>query len=155
MLTDMGLFEGLDSALLETLASELKVSQWEPGQTVVKEGDVASEMFVIVGGELEVLKHASGGADVRVALFGPGGWFGEMAVLDVQPRSATVRAVAPTTLVHLGPNDVERLLRRGDPQAYIVFLSNVARELSRRLRVADGILAHFVAGVHQYVGARR
>jgi len=147
MLRDIGLFGGLDEESLTVLARELPTIHVEVGDRVVDEGDQAREMFVVIGGELEVVKEAKEGGDVRVALFGPGDWFGEMAILDVQPRSATVRAVAPTMLVKLTAEDVDRLLYRRDLKAYALFVMNIARELSRRLRVADGILAQLVTSV--------
>lgn len=147
ILRDIGLFGGLDEETLTVLARELPTRIVEAGHTVVEEGDVSREMFVVVGGELEVVKRGPRGGEFRVALFGPGDWFGEMSILDVQPRSATVRAVAPTMLVTLSSERVEKLLYRRDLKAYALLLMNIARELSRRLRVADGILGHFVTSV--------
>ena len=72
-----------------------------------------------------------------------------MSLIDVQPRSATVRAVAPTLMLRMSSEDVEELLYRRDPKAYSLFIMNIARELSRRLRVADGILAQFVNTVSE------
>ncbi len=151
MLADIDVFGGLDDESLALLASSLPTRRVEAGDLVVAEGDVSREMFVIVGGELEVLKHG-GGKDVRVALLGPSDWFGEMAIVDVQPRSATVRAVAPTLLLTMSPDDVDKLLYRRDVKAYAHFIMNVARELSRKLRVADGILAQFYAAVTEQYG---
>ena len=154
ILRDIGLFGGLDDATLQILARELPTEHVEVGQAVVEEGDTTQEMFVVVGGELEVVKEGRGG-DVRVALFGPGDWFGEMSILDVQPRSATVRAVAPTMLVRITAEHVDKLLYRRDLKAYSLLVMNIARELSRRLRVADGILAQFVTTVSdQYVAPK-
>jgi CRP-like cAMP-binding protein len=147
ILRDIGLFGGLDDESLTILARELPTRIVEVGQTVVEEGDTSREMFVVVGGELEVVKRGPRGGEFRVALFGPGDWFGEMSILDVQPRSATVRAVAPTMLVTLSSEHVEKLLYRRDLKAYALLLMNLARELSRRLRVADGILGQFVTSV--------
>jgi CRP/FNR family cyclic AMP-dependent transcriptional regulator len=147
ILRDIGLFGGLDDESLTILARELPTRIVEVGQTVVEEGDTSREMFVVVGGELEVVKRGPRGGEFRVALFGPGDWFGEMSILDVQPRSATVRAVAPTMLVTLSSEHVEKLLYRRDLKAYALLLMNIARELSRRLRVADGILGQFVTSV--------
>lgn len=157
MLRDVGLFGGLDDETLSTLARELPTSHVETGDVVVKEGDPAQEMFVIIGGELEVIKSSKDGEnEVRVALFGPGDWFGEMAIVDVQPRSASVRAVAPTMLLKIGAQEVDSLLYRRDLKAYALFIMNIARELSRRLRVADGILAEFVGSVQtQYVQKKK
>jgi CRP-like cAMP-binding protein len=148
MLRDIGLFGGLDDETLGVLARELPTAHVETGAVVVKEGDPAQEMFVVIGGELEVVKSSKDGeSEVRVALFGPGDWFGEMAIVDVQPRSASVRAVAPTMLLKIGAQEVDALLYRRDLKAYALFIMNIARELSRRLRVADGILAEFVGNV--------
>jgi CRP-like cAMP-binding protein len=155
MLRDIGLFGGLDDETLVLLARELPTEHADIGAVVVREGDVARDMFVVVAGELEVVKQGRAG-EVRVALLGPGDWFGEMAVLDVQPRSATVRAVAPTMLVRMTSEHVERLLYRRDVRQYALLLMNIARELSRRLRVADGILSQvFSAVADQYAGRRR
>jgi CRP-like cAMP-binding protein len=147
MLSDVGLFGGLSDEMLTLLARELPTQHVETGEVVVREGDTAREMYVVIGGELEVVKETSTGNDVRVALFGPGDWFGEMAIVDPQPRSATVRAVAPTMVLQVTAEDVDRLLYRKDVKSYALFMMNIARELSRRLRVADGLVAQFVTSV--------
>lgn len=147
ILREIGLFGGLDEDTLEVLANELPVLQATVGERVVSEGDAATEMFVVIGGELEVLKKSPGGAEVRVAMLGPGDWFGEMAIVDVQPRSATVRSLAPSTLLRVTAKHVDELLYRRDLKAYSLLIMNIARELSRRLRVADGILSQFVGSV--------
>jgi len=155
VLREIGLFGGMSDETLALLASELPVRMVETGEVVIAEGDHAQEMFVVQAGELEVVKRGRNGGDVRVALFGPGDWFGEMAILDVQPRSATVRAVAPTVLICMKAADVDRLLYRRDMKQYALLLMNVARELSRRLRVADGILAQFVTAVTDEFAIRK
>jgi len=151
-LRDIGLFGGISEECLALLASELPQVRAEPGRTVVSEGDTSTEMFVVIAGELEVVKRALDGTTVRVAMLGPGDWFGEMAILDVQPRSASVRSVAPSLLLSFGPDQVERLLYRRDMKSYALLLMNIARELSRRLRVADGILAQFFVAMHDQYG---
>jgi CRP-like cAMP-binding protein len=81
-----------------------------------------------------------------VAVFGPGDWFGDMSILDVMPRSATVRSVAPSRVLKMSASDLEALYRR-DLKAYAIVVLNIAREMSRRLRVADGILAEMMANM--------
>ena len=154
MLRDIGLFGGLDDESLSILARELPTEHVEPGDVVVKEGDQARDMFVVVAGELEVVKDSRAG-EVRVAVLGGGDWFGEMAILDVQPRSATVRSLAPTMLVRMSPEHVERLLYRRDIKAYALLIMNIARELSRRLRVADGILATFMTSMNDVYASKK
>jgi CRP/FNR family transcriptional regulator, cyclic AMP receptor protein len=156
MLKDIGLFGGLDDDSLALLSRELPTEHVEAGATVVAEGDLTREMFVVIAGELEVVKEARSGQEVRVALFGPGDWFGEMSILDVQPRSATVRAVAPTMLLRIDSEHVERLLYRRDVKAHAMLMMNIARELSRRLRVADGIIAQMMTSVSEaYIAAQK
>lgn len=149
VLREIGLFGGLDDETLSMLASELPIERVMVGTRVVNEGDPAREMFVVVDGELEVLKKSRSGSEVRVAMLGPSSWFGEMSILDVQPRSASVRALAPSRVMRISAESVDRLLYRRDLKAYALFVMNIARELSRRLRVADGILAQLVGTVNE------
>jgi len=151
-LRDIGLFGGLSDAGLEVLAKELPHRRLDPGVLVVREGDTSSEMFVVVHGELEVVKRTEDQSHVRVAMLGPGDWFGEMAILNVHPRSASVRALAPSLLLSMGSEQVERLLYRRDLKDYALLLMNISRELGRRLRVADGILAQFYVAMHEQYG---
>jgi CRP/FNR family cyclic AMP-dependent transcriptional regulator len=148
-LRDIGLFGGLSDESLARLAAELPRRDTTAGTVVVREGEVAKDMFVVIGGELEVEKSASDGSTVRVAVLGPGDWFGEMALIDIQPRSASVRAVAPSLLLRLDAEQVERLVYRNSVKDYALLIMNIARELSRRLRVADGILAQFSVSLHE------
>ena len=154
-LRDIGLFGGLSDAAIDQLVAELETARVEAGTFVLREGEVAREMFVVLGGELEVLKRGAHGAEARVAMLGPGDWVGEMSIIDVMPRSATVRALAPSLLLKITAEDLDKLYRR-DIKSYALFVLNIARELSRRLRVADGILAGVIASVWaEYLGAGR
>lgn len=143
-LRSVGLFAGLDDRLLEELFTGRETERVEPGTVVFREGEDGRSMYVVLGGELDVQKRADVGRNVRVAVLGPGDWFGEMAVLDIMSRSATVRAVAPSRLMQVGTADLDRLYRT-ELKAYTLLMMNLARELSRRLRVADAILANATA----------
>lgn len=153
-LRQVGLFGAVSDEVLEFLAAKLVVLHTQPGAEVFREGDVARDMFVVMSGEMEVLKKSHHGVEARVALLGPGDWFGEMSILDVQPRSATVRVVAPSRVLRINASDLDALYRH-DVKAYAIIVLNVARELSRRLRVADGLLADFVANVMRHYVERR
>lgn len=154
-LRDIGLFGGLDDESLDLLTRELRASLFDPGALVMKEGDHAREMFVVLSGELEVVRHSVNGAEGRVALLGPGNWVGEMSIVDPQPRSATVRALAPSILLVVTTEDLDRLYRR-DMKSYLLVVLNIARELARRLRVADGMIAGFLSSaIDQNLGYRR
>lgn len=145
-LRQIGLFGALSDAVLEQLAATLAVSSPEAGQVLFREGDEARDMYVVLEGEMEVLKTSKHGVDARVALLGPRDWFGEMSILDVQRRSATVRAVVPARLLRITAADLDALYRR-DIKSYALVILNLARELSRRLRVADGLVSEMVADI--------
>lgn len=145
-LREIGLFGGLSDEVLKELSGTLELVELEPGAVVFREGDSGRELFVLLDGEMEVLKHSKRKLEARVAVLGPGDWFGEMSILDVMPRSATVRAVAPSRLLRITAHDLDSLYRR-DLRSYSLLVLNVAREMSRRLRVCDNLLAELVANV--------
>ncbi len=142
----IGLFGALSDDVLTHLASTLSVQTPESGDVVFREGDDANAMYVVLRGEMEVLKKSKRATEARVALLGPGDWFGEMSIVDIQPRSATVRALAPGRLLRISAADLDALYRF-DLRSYSLIVLNLARELSRRLRVADGILADLISNV--------
>ncbi len=145
-LHDIALFAGVPPTALEHLLSTLSVVAPEPGELLFREGEPARDMFLVLDGEMEVLKQSKRGTDARVALLGPGDWFGEMGLVDIQPRSASVRALAPSHLLRITAADLDSLYRF-DLKSYSLVVLNLARELSRRLRVADGLIAELLANV--------
>jgi CRP-like cAMP-binding protein len=145
-LRNIGLFGALSDDVLGVLSGMLTVVIPEIGEVIFREGDEGNAMYVVLSGEVEVTKASRNGVDARVAMLGPGDWFGEMSIVDIQPRSATVRAIAPARLVRISAADLDSLYRH-DVRSYAIVVLNLARELSRRLRVADGILADLIANV--------
>ena len=119
------------------------------GPTVVfEEGKPATEMMVVLEGELEVLKRSKRGTEARIALLRPGDVAGEMALIDIQPRSAAVRSLGPASLVVLTNADLATIYRE-DAAAYTILVLNIAREISRRLRRVDRLLADLLTGVQE------
>lgn len=145
-LRNIGLFGALPDTALEHLAAHLDILDVDPGTYIFREGDHGNCMYVVLQGDVEVLKKSKSGTDTRVAVLGPGDWFGEMAVIDVQARSASVMTASPGRLIKISAPDLDRLYRF-DVKSYSLIVLNVAREMSRRLRVADGILADLIANV--------
>ncbi|WP_437569782.1 cyclic nucleotide-binding domain-containing protein [Sorangium sp. So ce542] len=154
-LREIGLFGGLGDHVLQGLADTLELLELQPGAVAFREGDSGREMFVLLAGEMEVLKRSKRDVEARVAVLGPSDWFGEMSILDVMPRSATVRAIAPSRLMRVTAHDLDALYRR-DLRSYTLLVLNIAREMSRRLRVADSLLAELVANMlDEYTRPRR
>ncbi len=152
-LREIGLFGALADDVLEHLAQNLKPMRVEPGAFVFKEGEPAREFYVVLDGEMEVMKKSRSGRETRVAILGPNDCFGEMSIIDMQPRSATVRTLGPARLLRVSTEDMDALYRH-DLKSYTLIILNIARDLSRRLRVTDGLLADFTASVlDEYVAS--
>lgn len=91
-------FRDLPEQAAATLAARLVPLEVAPGEVIVRQGAPADKFFIIVAGAVEVVRE-DGGAPRVVAALGPGQFFGEVAILRDTPRTATVRATAPTTLL--------------------------------------------------------
>lgn len=137
-LAGIPVFGGLERPALELIAAHLQRRILAASCPVVAEGEGAREMYVVERGGVEVRIHRDPEDvdDLVVATLGPGDCFGEMSLLDVQPRSATVRTVEETSLLVLRYRELLEFRRR-DPEAFILFVLNLAREVSRRLRASE------------------
>ena len=112
---------------------------YEPGDSIVTQGDEGDVMYVIQAGEVDIVKQMDG-REVLLGTMGPGDFFGEMALFHSARRAATVRAVTKVRALTI---DRRALLRRidQDPQlAYKLVESMAGRilELHDRLRTALG-----------------
>lgn len=113
-----------DLELVAKRADDIKV---EAGTRLVEEGAAGSEFFVVVDGTATVSRHGR-----RVATIGPGGFFGDLALLDRAPRNATVTADTPMELVVLGQREFAALLEDVSGFAHKLLIG-----LAGRLREAD------------------
>lgn len=137
-LAGIPIFGALERPALELIAAHLQRRILEASCLVLAEGAGAREMYVVESGGVEVRIHRDPDDedDLVVATLGPGDCFGEMSLLDIQPRSATVRTVGETSLLVLGYRELLEFRRR-DPDAFILLVLNLAREVSRRLRASE------------------
>ena len=138
-------FGGLSDASLELLISMLVERRFEVGATVVAEGEPGRSMYVVHSGELVVSKRGESGRVIPMTRLGPGDFFGEMTLIEVQNRSATVVAESPTALYELTARNLYTYYK-ADIYAYVMVMQNINRELCRRLRRADKRLAELADG---------
>lgn len=133
------LFGGLAEDNLRIFAEAATVRTFAPGESVFRESEVARDLHVLASGSLEVVKDAREGPIVLWKIR-PGESFGEMSLIDMQPRSASVVATAPST-TWCWTYAAFRERYCADGKCYTLIVMNIARELSRRLRRADDLLA--------------
>ncbi len=135
---------GLVGPSLASVAGMLRQEKYQRGDIVFTEGELGRTMYVLFQGEVNVLRNNEAGEPVPIVRLGPGECFGEMALVELGPRSASVVATAPTTLYSLNNLDLYRLFHENN-YAFVIVLQNICRLLSRRLRKADGRLAEFLS----------
>ena len=136
-------FGGLNDASLDTLVSMLVERRYDAGATIVAEGDEGRSMFVVQSGELLVSRQGHEGRVIRMTTLGPGDFFGEMTLIEMQNRSATVVAESPTVLYELTARNLYTFYK-ADIHAYVLVMQNINRELCRRLRRADNRIAELM-----------
>jgi CRP-like cAMP-binding protein len=129
------LFGGLSLEHRRHFAARIEVWEVAPGQVIYEEGDLAQELYVVVSGKLEAAKPSLAQTFV-LSQMSCGDFFGDMSLIDMQPRSATVYATETCVLWRLGFGAVREVYGL-DIKAYTLLVMNIARELSRRLRRAD------------------
>ncbi|WP_342737392.1 cyclic nucleotide-binding domain-containing protein [Bradyrhizobium sp. B117] len=129
-------FGGLADQSLDLLRSMLVERRFDPGATVVAEGEPGRSLFIIESGRLAVSKRANAGGIIPISVLERGDFFGEMTLIEMQNRSATVIAESPTVLYELTAQNLYACYK-ADIHAYVIVLQNINRELCRRLRRAD------------------
>jgi CRP/FNR family transcriptional regulator, cyclic AMP receptor protein len=125
------LFQELDDHTLTEIGNAAVEQRWESGQEIVRQGDTGVGMFIVRSGKVEICQEHAG-KDEKVRDLGPGDVFGEMALLDEFPRSATVRAVEPTTCLGL-----TRWHFRGILESHPQIALKLLPILTKRLRAAE------------------
>jgi CRP-like cAMP-binding protein len=126
------LFEGLDPVERADVARILEVTRFRADETVFREGEAGDAWYVIASGTARVVKQGAGGS-TELARLNAGDCFGEMAILDGSPRSATIEAATDVTLYRFRRARFEDLLDQGSLGAYKLVLA-MARTLSVRQR---------------------
>jgi len=101
------LFEAVDPVMLSSLIMALKPAVFQPGEMIMKKGEIGRTLFIISRGDVEVLDDAG----EVVATLGDGNFFGEISLLMSAPRTATVRANSYCDLYMLDKSDFTRVLR--------------------------------------------
>jgi CRP-like cAMP-binding protein len=132
MLSAARLFDGVDPAGMEHIAAVAVEVEFPADHVIARQGEIGTGFFVIVSGAARVVRDGG-----TVATLGPGDFFGELSVLDGQPRVAQVIANGPTTCLALASWDFEAILLE-EPRVSLAIL----RGLAGRLRDVTEVHRH-------------
>jgi CRP/FNR family transcriptional regulator, cyclic AMP receptor protein len=138
-LSTHSLFGGLSDSELKSVRSLLKRRCFAKGFTIIREGELGDRLYFIHKGKVEVVKKLSrkdGSGSKKLAVLAEGDTFGEMELIDIQPRAATVRAIVDTETLMLSNADFYRISKL-NIKTFTIIIMNLAREISRRLRKTD------------------
>ncbi len=142
-LLDAPMFGDLSRDELAHIVDIVEVQSFDDGGVVFAEGDPGDAWYVVYDGEVEVLK-GDGEKERAIAILGRRACFGEMAILDGSPRSASVRARGALTVLRFSRKDFTSLLRNDTLAAYklvhqiaLVLVSRQRRTTSRLVEILD------------------
>jgi CRP/FNR family cyclic AMP-dependent transcriptional regulator len=138
-LATVSLFKSLDGAELTKFGELVREKSYPKGSVILFEDDPGDSLFVVRDGRVKVVLVADDGREVILGILGVGEHFGELALIDDQPRSAHVIAMEESTLLVLRRDDFRRRVEANPIVAW-----SLLTELSRRLRRADNKIGSLV-----------
>lgn len=132
------LFSELTDSELDAIVALASTTQVSKKSIVVQEGEMGNALYVILNGSVKISYYAPDGREVVLSLLQEGSIFGEMSLLDKQPRSATVSTLEDSRLAQIRQKDFERLLLN-QPQITLKLLTEVVSRLRRTSMVLERI----------------
>jgi len=136
VLHTMDLFTGLSEEQLAAIAKIGRVSVYHRGEVVVREGEQSTAVYVVLKGQVEVVSELTENTTSLVIL-GAGQNFGEMALLDAGPRSATIRCISSeATLLTFDGTALMNFWEQESKVGYRMIF-NIARDLAFKLRIRN------------------
>jgi len=147
LLQSMPIFGAIREDALRFLLEQAREVEVRAGEFFFRENDQATSMFVLESGRAVVIKGWQG-HDTELHRLGAGDCFGEMALMDLFARSASVFAVEDCRAIELSAADLLRLFER-DAEQFALIQMNIGREVCRRLRATDERLYQVTMGEQQ------
>jgi uncharacterized membrane protein len=135
-LSDISFFNLLDAEERNVLAKQVEARHFPAGAVIFRAGDPGNSMYVIRTGQVEISLIDEDRQQVVLAIFADGDFFGELSLLDAEPRSSTAKALSDLDVVMIDRQDLELLFTQ-KPHAALDMLSVIGN----RLRVNDRIIS--------------
>lgn len=133
---DISIFHGLSKKQSAVIKSRLKIIKFKKGDIVFNEGETANGLYIVRHGEISITRKnikTTGRTKLKVCI--PGDCFGEMPLFDIHPRSATAKVATPKAELYYLPYSFFPHLYEKDAALFGLLILNIAREVSRRLRL--------------------
>ena len=131
---------GLNPSALTLLGNEGIIREFARAEVIVSEGDSGHSFFILIEGDVDVIKNFHLPHAVTLAQLHAGTFFGEMCVVDPVPRAATVRSSTKVIAIEIKAATLHHLFQKM-PDQYAIVILNLARDLARRLRSIDEAFA--------------
>jgi len=129
ILNDVPIFRMLGKESINFIIERLKFKTYDANHTICKIGDPGDTMFIIISGGVDIIIQDQEGSEQVVASSGSGDYFGEMALLTGEPRSATVRTTEPSEMFLLVQKDFDVILEK-----FPSISLSMSKVVSKRLR---------------------
>jgi len=126
------LFSGLSREDIAKILGKLEEKSFAAGATIFSQGEKGDSFYLTQSGAVQVVLESAGGRSESIAVLGPQEWFGEMALLSGEPRSATIRAVKDTIVWRLSREDWDELIEK-----HPTWLLHYCATLSKRVTHAE------------------
>jgi CRP/FNR family transcriptional regulator, cyclic AMP receptor protein len=136
LLRHVRVFAGLSEEDLEAIAEVSVSRRYQAGEVVFREGDGGDTCYIVRSGLARAVRQHSDGRSITLSHFGPGDIFGELAMFDEEPRSATVDVIDALEAVAIPGRDMQRLMRE-----YPEIAVKLNTALAQRLRATNERLA--------------
>jgi len=118
------------------VAEMIKVYGFEKGELIFSEGDVGEELYIIASGKVAISKRVKGNLEQVLAHLGRGECFGEMAILEKIPRTASAQSEEDSTLMALSKDHLFSLMET-DPRAAAKIMFNLLKTFNTRLQTTN------------------
>ncbi|MBD3422112.1 MAG: cyclic nucleotide-binding domain-containing protein [Chitinivibrionales bacterium] len=147
------MFEGLNQQELIQISRALHERKYHKGETVFKENEPGAGMYIIEKGEIAIIKELQGDNSITLAILKEKSFFGELALLDEIPRSASAAVEKDAILLGFCKPDLEKLIER-NPRLGAKILSNLARLICRRLLQANANMEQMQNDLNEFKRVR-
>lgn len=137
-LEEISLFDTLDSRELNYIQERAILRSYGAGKVIFTEGEEGKSLYILLKGRVKISKVSPEGKEKILAIIKPGGYFGEMALVDGRARSAMAQTLEPSQLLAIGQNELRDIFAR-HPGIAIKMLGELSlrlRETNRQLKEA-------------------